>query len=199
MKNSAKSKKIFFFLAIMILGSIGLDQWTKYVAEKNLMVWESPKNSSYYEGKRVPISTWGKKEGTHIAFALNYVRNKGAAWGAFSNLSENIRKPFFHMVAIIATILILLFWRSIPSHHYLARFCVALVFSGALGNFIDRFRRGFVVDFLDVSWSIPLPFKETNWIYDFPKFNWADSCITLGVLLILVEIFINKESVLLRK
>ena len=127
---------------------------------------------------------------------LTTYATKALLGGAFSSLKESIRKPFFHMIAVLATLAIIFFWRSIPVHHSLARFSVALVFSGALGNFIDRFRRGFVVDFLDVSWSIPLPFKEMNWVYDFPKFNWADSCITVGVILLLVDFFINKESVL---
>ena len=197
--KAPKTKKItLFFLALLLVGSVGMDQLTKSVAEKNFMVWESPKNSSYYESKRVHLATIGTKsknpqDSSYISFAFNYVRNKGAAWGAFSNLKESIRTPFFHLVTILATIIIILYWRSILPQYHLARFSIALVFSGAIGNFTDRFLKGFVVDFLDVSWSLPIPFRSMNWVYDFPKFNWADSCITLGVFLLVIDMVFDKR------
>lgn len=197
-------KKLWFFIALILFGSVAMDQWTKSVAENHLMVWESQDNISYYEGRRHPLVTWGREDNLHpeksfyISFAFNYVRNQGAAWGLFSNLDDKVRTPLFHLITILATLLILFYWRSTPRSYHLARFSLVLIFSGALGNFADRFRRGFVVDFLDVSWSIPFPFsldfsfgefalKASHWAYEFPKFNWADSCITVGVTLLLID------------
>lgn len=207
------SKKTLFFILLLLFGSLGVDQITKSIAEKHLMAWESKDNVSYYEGKRKHLMTLGERDFLepektfYVSFAFNYVRNQGAAWGLFSTLDEKIRKPLFHFITIFASLFIFLYWRATPSYCRLARFALALIFSGALGNFTDRFRRGFVVDFLDVSWSFPLPFgidfsvdffpkfldflnvtiKTNYWAYDFPKFNWADSCITVGVALLLID------------
>ncbi len=201
---SKTPKKLWFFICLILFSSVAMDQWTKSVAEKYLMVWESPDDVSYYEGRRHHLATWGTEDSVnpeksfYVSFAFNYVRNQGAAWGLFSTMRDDIRTPLFHLITILATLLILFYWRSTPSYCYLARFALVLIFSGAIGNFADRFRRGFVVDFLDVSWSIPLPFsldfslggfvlKASHWAYDFPKFNWADSCITVGVTLLLID------------
>lgn len=210
----------YLFIFLLLLGSFGLDQMTKIVAEKNLMVWESADSISHYEGRRDPLYTLGTKDYAqpekdfYVSFAFNYVRNQGAAWGLFSDLNENVRTPLFHLITIFATLFIFLYWRSTPAYCRLTRFSLALVFSGALGNFSDRFLRGFVVDFLDVSWSIPLPFKlnfsidifpkfldflnlsmnTSRWAYDFPKFNWADSCITVGVTLLMIDMLFFENA-----
>lgn len=226
-ESQFRTKKItFFFLSLLLIGSVGLDQLTKALAEKHLMVWQDTKNIGYYQGQRYHLTTLGYKEkdpskSFYTSFAFNYVRNQGAAWGVFSDLDEKIRTPLFHLITILATLFIIMYWRATPASHRLARFSLALIFSGAIGNFIDRFRRGFVVDFLDVSWSFPLPFNinfsidwfpeflnflnlkvnTSYWAYDFPKFNWADSCITVGVSLLILDmvLFEGKRSQLLLK
>ena len=192
-----------------------MDQLTKLLAEKHLMTWENKEDISYYSGKRYPLTSFGTKDlnrpekNFYVSFAFNYVRNQGAAWGTFSTLDERIRKPLFHLITIFASLLIFLYWRATPPSHRLTRFSLALVFSGAVGNFIDRFLKGYVVDFLDVSWSFPLPFslgllKTVNgvsyWAYEFPKFNWADSCITVGAVLLLIDmLFFEKKRALKEK
>ena len=221
LENIPKTRRrTFFFMFLLLFGSVGMDQLTKSLAEKNFLVWESKESLSHYEGRRLHLWTLGTKEISksndkfYVSFAFNYVRNQGAAWGLFSTLKESIRKPLFHLITIFATLFIYLYWRSTPVYCRLTRFALLLVFSGALGNFTDRFRRGFVVDFLDVSWSIPFPFKldfslsifpkfldflnfsinANRWAYDFPKFNWADSCITVGVAFLLIDmLFFEKK------
>lgn len=59
-----------------------------------------------------------------------------------------------------------------------------LIFAGAIGNFIDRLFRGNVVDFIDT--------KIIN--YDFPIFNVADSCLTIGVFILLYELLFNQKE-----
>ena len=63
-------------------------------------------------------------------------------------------------------------------------FCLSLVFSGAIGNFIDRMTLGFVRDF----------FSFYIFGYPFPVFNVADICITVGIALILVSMFIDDKK-----
>jgi signal peptidase II len=59
-----------------------------------------------------------------------------------------------------------------------------LILSGAIGNFLDRVRFGYVIDWIDVRWNL------LGWRYDFPNFNFADSCITVGVSFLLVDMLI---------
>lgn len=195
-------------LFVMIAASVTLDQVTKYAAEKHLMVWQDKEDLKIYQGHRVPI--WSIAESNlapdqastySLSFGLNYVRNQGAAWGMLSDWHDRYRIPFFFVMTLMAIGLIGFYFYSTPPHHRLARFAFALVMSGALGNFIDRLIRGYVVDFLDVRWTIPLPWQADftiplvnlpigggSWSYDFPKFNWADSTITIGVVLLLIDV-----------
>ena len=56
-----------------------------------------------------------------------------------------------------------------------------MILSGAIGNFIDRLRVGYVIDWIDVRWNI------AGWSYSFPNFNVADSCISVGVFMLLLD------------
>ena len=176
-------------LVLMILASIGLDQVTKLHAQDRLMQWSDEKNPAEYRGWRYPIFSAGSpvvSEDNKLYFALstNYVRNLGAAWGALSQLPETVRVPFFYMVTVLAVIIIVVYMRSTPVNHRLAIFALALILSGAVGNFIDRLRLGYVIDWIDVRWNL------LGWRYDFPNFNFADSAITVGVSLLMVDMLV---------
>ncbi len=118
-------------------------------------------------------------------FHLTYVRNKGAAFGILSDSA--VRIPFFICVSIVAMLGILWYIRRIRNDQKLALTALSLVFSGAFGNLIDRIRLGEVIDFLDVFW------RHYHW----PAFNIADSAITVGVTLLLIDMWLedrNKSS-----
>ncbi len=103
-------------------------------------------------------------------FHITYLRNPGAAFGI---LSDNaIRIPFFIGVSILAVIGILWYLRKVDSRDHWQHFALGLIFSGAIGNLIDRIRLGEVIDFLDVHW----------YQYHWPAFNIADSAICGGVI-----------------
>ncbi|MEJ2471334.1 MAG: signal peptidase II [Desulfuromonadales bacterium] len=110
-------------------------------------------------------------------FHLTYVRNKGAAFGILSDSA--IRIPFFITVSIVAMIGILWYIRTIRDDRRLAVLSLSLVFAGACGNLIDRIRLGEVIDFLDLFWNN----------YHWPAFNVADSAITIGVALLVIEMW----------
>jgi len=110
-------------------------------------------------------------------FNLTYVRNKGAAFGIFADSA--VRIPFFITVSVIAMLGILWYIRRIRNDQKLAIFSLSLVFAGAVGNLIDRIRLGEVIDFLDVFW------QRHHW----PAFNVADSAITVGVTLLLIDMW----------
>jgi len=110
-------------------------------------------------------------------FHLTYVRNKGAAFGILANSA--VRIPFFITVSVVAMIGILWYIKRIRDDQKTVFFSLALIFSGAFGNLIDRIRYGEVIDFLDFFW------RSHHW----PAFNVADSAITVGVALLFVDMW----------
>ena len=107
-------------------------------------------------------------------FHLTYLRNPGAAFGILSDSA--IRIPFFVSVSLLASLGILWYLRKIDRADHWQHFALGLIFSGAVGNLIDRIRLGEVIDFLDVHW----------YQYHWPAFNVADSAICVGVAIMLL-------------
>ena len=145
-------------LSIICLTVLVLDQTTKLYVDANFRLHESV-------------------EVIQGLFNLTYVRNKGAAFGILSN--SVVRIPFFISVSILAMLGILWYIRRIRDDQKITFFSLALIFSGAFGNLIDRIRYGEVIDFLDVFW------RNHHW----PAFNVADSAITVGVTLLFIEMW----------
>jgi signal peptidase II len=108
-----------------------------------------------------------------------YARNYGAAF-SFLDIPGGAQRWFFTAFALLVSILILVALRRVPATQRLQCAGLMLIMSGALGNAIDRMRFGYVVDFIGVHW-------DDAW---FPAFNVADSCITIGAGLILLDSFI---------
>jgi len=185
-----RRKLAFGFLAMTIVGSIILDQATKMHAQRELMVWADSENLSLYQGRRLQVVEWGKwappgdENPLYLSFSFNYVRNQGAAWGFLSDVDSSIRVPFFYAMTLFAAVVIGLYFRSTPATHRLARFALALVLSGAVGNFIDRIQHGFVIDWIDVRWAVP------GWRYNFPNFNIADAAITVGMAFLIFDMLV---------
>lgn len=111
-------------------------------------------------------------------FNLTYVHNTGAA---FSFLSEagGWQRWFFAGLAMLISAVIAVWLARLKHHETLLAMALSLVLGGAIGNLIDRLAYGYVIDFLDVYYGT----------WHWPAFNIADSAITLGVILMLVESF----------
>jgi signal peptidase II len=114
-------------------------------------------------------------------FDLTFVLNPGAAFSLLSTLPEEIRNPFFILISISAAVLILVYRSRYLRSHHLASASLALILGGAIGNLIDRVRYGVVVDFLDAH----------IYQYHWPVFNVADSAISVGVMLLLLEMVLE--------
>ncbi len=116
-------------------------------------------------------------------FKLTYVHNTGAA---FSFLSEagGWQRWFFAGLAFAISCVIAIWLARLKQHETLLAVALALVLGGAIGNLIDRLAYGYVIDFLDVY------YQTWHW----PAFNIADSAITLGVILMLLESFCLVKS-----
>lgn len=115
-------------------------------------------------------------------FNITYVRNKGAAFGILSESAYRV--PFFITVSLAAAAGIIWYLSRLEANKKLAAFALSLVFSGAIGNLIDRIRLGEVIDFLDVHWHQ----------YHWPAFNVADSAITVGVALLIVDMWREERA-----
>ena len=111
---------------------------------------------------------------------LTFVVNYGFAFGILNNPSLNQILVSLVILLIIAYFLYLL----IKTQDKIFQFTLTLILAGALGNFIDRIFRGFVIDFIDIYIGK----------YHWPAFNIADSCITLGFIVLMINIlFLNKK------
>lgn len=116
-------------------------------------------------------------------FQFTYVHNLGAA---FSFLSDQggWQRWLFIALSAGASVFISVWLIRLPKQFTLQALGLALVLGGAVGNLVDRVLYGYVIDFLDVY------YRQWHW----PAFNIADSAITVGVLLLLVESFRQPEQ-----
>ena len=112
-------------------------------------------------------------------FDFEYARNPGAAFSFLATADESYRKPFFLLVSILAFGVVLYILRGVRPDQRVMLYGLSLVASGALGNFIDRVRFGYVIDF--ILWKYT---NEHRW----PTFNVADALICIGIGLIFIEI-----------
>ncbi len=106
-----------------------------------------------------------------IDFSITHVMNKGAAWGMFSGIQEYL---LYARVLIIGGLLSYLLFVKTTGYR---KCCLTMIAAGALGNVIDTFVYGHVIDM----------FYFIFWGYSFPVFNLADSAIFTGIVLLLTE------------
>ena len=147
-----------YFLIFLFL--VSFDQLTKVSVINNFELYESINLLPFL----------------NFTFVVNY----GFAFGFLNNPSLNQLVVSIVILSIIVYFLYLL----MKTQDHLFRFSLVLVLSGALGNFLDRIFRGFVIDFIDIYISD----------YHWPAFNFADSWITIGFMILIFNIlFLNKK------
>jgi len=105
---------------------------------------------------------WSPLPGLWRVFRITHITNSGAAFGIFPNQGN-----FFVLIAIVVALVIVLYYRYLPSGSWLIRLSLGLQLGGAIGNLLDRLRYGHVVDFVDIGF--------------WPIFNVADLAIVTGV------------------
>ena len=189
-------QKKYVFLAVVALVVILLDQYTKFLTLDRLTgaFDGATSKASVYFGA-APEAGWDSyhfrpKEAVVVSesfFRFRYAENPGAAFGLFRNLPENLRGPLFHVVSLGAVVLIGYYFSKLTGAKVerWAKWGLPLVLGGAIGNYIDRLARGFVIDFIEAHW-----FDKAYW----PAFNFADSAIVIGVGLLVVDSFVRKET-----
>lgn len=144
-----------FFVAII---SILLDQYIKYLTVTNLQIGESA-------------------SGIPMIVDFFYLQNTGAGWGVLSG-----RLNLLVIISLIAVVYIIYLIIKNKDHYIITRIAYGLVLGGALGNFIDRLRLGYVIDMFRLTFI------------DFPIFNVADISLTIGVVLLIIVILFYKNS-----
>lgn len=112
-------------------------------------------------------------------FLITSHRNRGAAFGILEN-----QRWFFIVITIIVVVGIIWYLKKVmKTNNKLLPLALSLVLGGAVGNFIDRVLAGEVVDFLQFNFGS----------YQFPIFNVADSCIVIGVALIILDSLLDMK------
>ena len=161
--SKANSRRIISLITYIVITAVltQLDQITKYVAENNL-----------YMKNDIDI--------IKNVLTLTYLRNNGSAFGMFSGKIN----AFLVLTVIIVVVITYIVIRMPVTKRYLPMYIVCtMLVSGAIGNFIDRVRLGYVRDFIY--------FKLIN----FPVFNVADCYVTISVAIFIVLIlFVYKEN-----
>ncbi len=106
-------------------------------------------------------------------------RNGGAAWGQAQD-----QMIFFYVVTVVVVAILVYVYIKEAKGNFLLQLAIVMLMAGSLGNFIDRILFQEVVDFIDVLIVF----------YDFPIFNVADSALTVGVILMLLEFFFTGKG-----
>lgn len=163
MKISSAGKGSLKRLGVISAVIVVLDQVSKAIVLTNLALHES-----------IPV--------INGFFNLTHIMNPGGAFGLFAEHSPEIRKFLFLFVSSLVALMILWLYRKTAHTHRFLSFGLAAVFAGAVGNLIDRFRFGKVVDFLDFYLGS----------YHWPAFNVADSAITIGMVVFVYHVVLNK-------
>ena len=118
-------------------------------------------------------------------FDLTHVHNTGAAFGLLNSVDIPYKPVIMTVISLAALIAIGVFATQTTSDERLTKMGLALVCGGAIGNLIDRVTAGYVIDFIDVYWG--------DW--HFWAFNVADSAITVGACLLILEMVVLNRHV----
>jgi signal peptidase II len=143
---------------VMIASIVVVDQVTKFLVRATIPLY----------AKRVIIPD---------ILDVTHVQNTGAAFGLMNAADFPYKSAVMIGIATLALVAISIYARQLGAHERLSRYGLALILGGAFGNLIDRAIAGYVVDFVDVYWGDA----------HFWAFNVADAAITIGAILVLLE------------
>jgi len=150
---------------ILILCLVALDQAVKAVIARSVSLYE---NLTVIPG----------------FFNITRIHNRGAIFGAFNQMGGRTVFTVLTAASLLALGLVVFYFFKTPPSDRLAKISLSLILAGALGNIVDRISRGYVIDFLDFH------IRSAHW----PFFNVADSCITIGAVLMIFILFRRKPA-----
>lgn len=151
-------------LVVIVVVLVVIDQLTKFLALGNIA-----------PGQVIPVTSF---------FNLTLVYNTGGAFGFLSQSSEALRAAVFIAAVGVIIILMIAFYVHYYRKSLWASLWIAMIVSGAVGNLIDRVRIHKVIDFLDLH----------AFNYHWPAFNFADICVTVGIILFIIYVLFEGVS-----
>ena len=167
MENLERPMLKWLWLTLLV---VVLDQFTKFLAGQLLQF-------------HVPVELLP-------GLNLTLTHNTGAAFSFLSNAGGWQRWFFILLTAIVSMLIVFWLYRLSRQQRWMAC-ALALILGGALGNLYDRILLGYVIDFIDVSLRF-LPWKLFN---PWPAFNIADSAISCGAVMLIVDaVFFNRKE-----
>jgi signal peptidase II len=158
-------KRKYWVLLICFVFIFALDQYTKYQVQQRIRLYQTIKVIDGF-------------------FNLTHLRNTGGAFGILGGGKGGVGSLFFIVVSLAAVGIILYLFHKLKEHEQILSLSLSLILSGAIGNLIDRIRYGEVVDFIDFHF----------FSYHWPAFNIADSAITIGIGLMVLELLIHDKK-----
>ena len=148
---------VLFYIGIILL--VLIDQLTKLIVINNMELHQS-----------IPL--------IKDVFHLTRYHNSGAAWGMLEG-----QRAFFIIITVLVVGGVCIYMSVKRPKNLMMNFSLTLLIGGAIGNFIDRLSKGYVVDFLDFR------------LIDFPIFNAADCFVVVGAVCLAVYlIFLEDKS-----
>ena len=176
---------------ISLLADVGTKAWAELVLKA-----DSPMNPKLLLG--VDPSIVVLKD--HLTLTLAY--NKGGAWGLLQGSPENVRRPFFLLVSVLAIAFIVSLYSRLAPGQRALKWGLPLVLGGALGNLADRIVRSSVIDFIDYraawieSMNRFIAKYSTSWTVTdhWPTFNVADISICIGVALMGIDMIGSRRK-----
>ena len=157
-KGSFFKTQNFLPLFILITGLVTIDQISKYLIEANLNLYESVK--------------------IFVLLDFTFIKNFGGAFNLFNDATLDIGIIFIFLVSLICLYLLLAIFTNLvfKKIKFRERIHWSVILAGGLGNLLDRIYRGYVVDFIDITFN---PYV----------FNLADCFVTLGIIFLIIDSF----------
>ena len=157
-KGSFFKTQNFLPLFILITGLVTIDQISKYLIEANLNLYESVK--------------------IFVLLDFTFIKNFGGAFNLFNDATLDIGIIFIFLVSLICLYLLLAIFTNLvfKKIKFRERIYWSVILAGGLGNLLDRIYRGYVVDFIDITFN---PYV----------FNLADCLVTLGIIFLIIDSF----------